>query len=240
MTQYSLFERISKIFSMILSSSFFVSLFIVIVFTIAILAVNRKMKTPGPKYICAFAYAVIMVLVLVKYGKYILAFNDSLVQKLFSAMYFPNIITYICMMLITIFLIVRSFMRKEESFILKLGNIFCFSIIWFLFVLVLEVTGKENIDVYDVKAVYSNETLMILIQASTYIFCVWIGILLINYIVNRLDGISKKKKDEISLYNEEPLEEIKQYSDNDFYSSFEKVNEEKRKNEYRDIFNDKF
>ncbi|MDO4369468.1 MAG: hypothetical protein Q4C29_02920 [bacterium] len=240
MAQYSLLERISKILSIIVSSPFFVSLLIVIVFTIAILAVNRKMKTPGPKYICAFAYIIIMVLVLIKYGKYILSFNDTIIQKLFSAMYFPNIITYICMLFITIFLIVKSFMKKQEPFTLKLGNIFSFSLIWFLFILILEVTKKEKIDIYDVKSIYSNETLMILIQASTYIFFIWIGILLINYIVNKIDKMSKKKTEQINTYQNEPLEEIKEYSNQDFYSGLETINKQKKQKEYQDIFNNRF
>lgn len=240
MTEYSLLERISKILSITVQSPFFVSLLIVIVFTIAILAVNKKMKTPGPKYICAFAYLTIMILVLIKYGKYILSFNDALIQKLFSAMYFPNIITYICMLFLTIFLIVRSFLKKQEPFPLKLGNIFCFSIIWFLFILILEVTRQEKIDIYDVTSIYSNETLMILIQASTYIFFIWIGILIINLVVNKIDKMSKNKQNNPNILKNEPPEEIKEYSNQDFYQALEELNKQKKQEEYQDIFNNRY
>lgn len=197
MTDFSFWDRIKTIFEMIFSSTFFISLFIVLILTIAILVLNHKIKTKTPKYLVILGYLCIIIFVLVKYGSYVLSINDSVVEKFFSAMYFPNLVVYLSMLLITLLLLAINFINEKFSLVTKICNVLCFGLIWFFFILVLDVMKSEGINVYEITEIYSNETLMILLQASMYVFFVWIGILLMNLAVrkisDKLDGVEKAK-----------------------------------------------
>lgn len=238
MTEYSFFERLSKIFDVIFSSPFFVSLIIVLFLTIIILVINSKVVNKKPKMIASILYVLIAVLVIIRYGKYMLSINDSLVEKVFSAMYFPNLITYLCILLISVFVIIMSFMKKNNNIVTKCGNIFSFGLLWFMFVLILDVARTNNIDVYDVKSIYSNESMLILLQASTYIFIVWMGILLMNYIVKKITSFIEKKNkpnDVINNTDDESFDDVKSISDEEFNNGFVSINNTKRNEEVNDI-----
>lgn len=238
MTEYSFFERLSKIFDVIFSSPFFVSLLIVLFLTIIILVINSKVVNKKPKMIASILYVLIAVLVIIRYGKYMLSINDSLVEKVFSAMYFPNLITYLCILLISVFVIIMSFMKKNNNIVTKCGNIFSFGLLWFMFVLILDVVRTNNIDVYDVKSIYSNESMLILLQASTYIFIVWMGILLMNYIVKKITSFIEKKNkpnDVINNTDDESFDDVKSISDEEFNNGFVSINNTKRNEEVNDI-----
>ena len=255
MTEYSFFERLSKIFDVIFSSPFFVSLLIVLFLTIIILVINSKVVNKKPKMIASILYVLIAVLVIIRYGKYMLSINDSLVEKVFSAMYFPNLITYLCILLISVFVIIMSFMKKNNNIVTKCGNIFSFGLLWFMFVLILDVVRTNNIDVYDVKSIYSNESMSLHFnvystqigatdeniaggQASTYIFIVWMGILLMNYIVKKITSFIEKKNkpnDVINNTDDESFDDVKSISDEEFNNGFVSINNTKRNEEVNDI-----
>lgn len=244
MAEISFIDRIIKIFEMITSSSFFVSLFIIVVLTIVILVINSKVQSKVPKYLAAITYTLIMAYILIKYGNYVFTLNDSLVEKVFKTMYFPNLITYACMLLITIFIIIVTFIKKYSN-IIKIGNITCFSLIWFFFVLILDFVKSNSIDIYDTKEVYSNEALMILLQASMNIFFIWMGILLIDLIVKKILESLEKRKEEIesgkiiAFDSDERFDEVRQYTDEEFEYGYLKQKKFKKSEKIKEILKHK-
>lgn len=245
MADISLIERISKIFDVIFSSSFFVALLIIIILTIVLLVINKRSNSLFPKIIAALGYLLIALYIITRYGVYFFEVNDSFVDKVFSAMYFPNLITYISMLVITVIVLINSFISKKHTNIIKIGNIICFSMIWFLLILVLDVVKTNEIDVYDVKSIYSNETLMVILQASMYIFFIWMGFLFINYVVNKINDTFElksnkmKKNNIVFLPGDEKFEDIKQFSDYEFVNAFVEKRKNERNEEYKKIVNHK-
>lgn len=246
MAEYSFWERITTIFDMVISSTFFISLLIIIILTIVILVINSKVKSKIPKYLSALAYALIMIFVIIKYGNYVLSINDSFVEKFFSAMYFPNLITYLCMLMITIFILISTFISKNYSFIAKVGNVASFGLMWLLFILILDVVKNNGIDVYDITSIYSDSTLMILLQASTAIFFIWMGLLLMDLIVRKIT-FSIEHKDEnfvkvsnnINNYQDQTQDEIRDYSDLEFEEGYLAQEKKRKYNEYKKILNNR-
>lgn len=245
MADISLFERISKIFDVVFSSSFFVALLIIIILTIILLVINKRSNRLFPKIIAGLGYFLIALYIITRYGSYFFQVNDSFVDKVFSAMYFPNLITYICMLGITIFALIKGFVNRKYSNIIKIGSIICFSMIWFLFVLILDVIKTNKIDIYEVKSIYSNETLMVILQASMYLFFIWMGILFINYIVNKINDTfelksnSNKRKNVDILPSDEKFEDVKEFSDYEFIHAFVDKRKSERNEEYQKIIKHK-
>src|SRR5574344_1030579 len=167
MTDYSFFERLKILFGLIFSSPFFLALIVIFILTTVVLIGYNKLKNKYLKYGVAFGYFLIAILILIKYGSSILNLSDSLINQIFSFIYFPNIIAYICMMIITTLLLIMTLVNNKLHLFIKSCNIITFVIIEILFVLSLDVIVSNNIDIYTETSVYSNETLMILIQTST-------------------------------------------------------------------------
>ena len=242
---YTFLDRIKILSNLIISSPFFLSIIVIFLLTTFVLVLYNRIKNKMLKYIVAFGYLLIAILILIKYGTSILSLSDSLVDQVFSFLYFPNLIAYFCMIIISILILVYTFVNKKTKFFVKSLNIVSFIILIILFVLTLDVIIKNNINIYEKSEVFSNDTIVILIEASTFIFATWILLLFINYIVNIINDkltknefheIEEKIDDKISVYEvKEPyFEDFERMSDEEFTKAI-KV----KKYFYDDIFKNK-
>ena len=194
MTNIPFSERIKTIFDVATSQSFFITLFVIFLLTIIALVVNTRVKSRAPKYMVAIAYAGIAILLLARYGKYMLSLNDSIVDKFFRAMYFPNIVVYITMLILTILFIAITVLNEKYLIYTKICNFLCFSMIWFLFALTVDTVKKEGLSFYEITEIYANGTIMILMQASMCIFGIWCCILISDAIIRKLSDKMEKKE----------------------------------------------
>jgi len=245
MPQISFGERMSKLFGIILTSPFFISLFIIAILTMAILIVNAKVKDKLVRIISALGYTCIIAFIFIQYGASVITLSDNLFQNIFSTIYFPSLISYICMILAAVLLLIRTMVNNKISTIMKLSNVAAFIIILFLFILTMDVIIRNSIDIYSKAAVYTNESLVVLIQSSMGVFAIWLILILIDSVIkalvknserevtpNKIDNKSikmlknvfKKKENEneigiVGPYVPEPnsLEEISVLTESDFY-----------------------
>ena len=186
MVNIPLTERLKEIANLVSSQSFYITLFVILILTISALIINVKVKSQAPKYIAAIVYIGMTILVLARYGHYVLTFNDSIVEKFFKAFYFPNLVVYISMLVISLLLMLVNIIDKNFSLFAKIINSVAFFLIWFLFILLVDTVKKTGLNFYDVKELYSDQTVMILLQASTAIFAVWTSIVIIDIAVRKI------------------------------------------------------
>ncbi len=245
MEPISFFDRIKMLFKIVSGSSFFIILFAIAIFTLIILIINVKSKNKTIKIITASVYGIVVILALIKYWQALLSLGDTIVDKIFTAVYFPNYISYICMMIISILLIILVITNKKISSFGKYGSILSFSFIIFLFILTLETIMSNNIVITSKTSIYSNETLVILIQTSTIIFTIWIVFYLIGSVVSLIDKkinspiikekINKDIFNKLRIENMDAfinLEDPSEMNDSEFEEALHKY---KKKNEYKDI-----
>lgn len=228
MASIPILGRLKTIGNLIASQSFFVTLFVILVLTLIILLINIKVKSKAPKYVAAIVYFGLAVLVLARYGHYVLTLNDSIVEKFFKAMYFPNLVVYLSMLIISLLLMVANIIDKRFSVFARIINSVSFFLIWFLFILLVDSVKKLGLNFYDVKDLYSNRTVMILLQASMFIFAVWIGVVLIDLIVRRIADRMDNRVIEKDTTNNFELNNIKLNTNNeiDNKNSNEDINKE--------------
>ncbi len=200
MENISFLERISKIFGLVTSSGFFISLFLIVALTIGFTIFNSKVKTKIPKVAGGIGYLLIIVFIIFKYAIAFYNLQDSFTDKLFSSFYFPNLITYVSILLVSIFVIIMDFVSKNKTLVFKIIGVTSFGIILLLLALILDTVIKKEIDVYSAKSIYESNDLMILIQATTAVFFIWMVIELIDYYSRK---IAKKleNKDSKSVTN---------------------------------------
>lgn len=207
MTNISLLERIKTIIDLVKSQSFFITLFVILLLTIIVLVINNRVNSKAPKYAIAITYTGLTVLLLARYGQYMLSLNDSIVDKFFRAMYFPNIVVYLSTLIITILFLALVIINEKCLKYTKICSLFSFFLIWFLFVLTVDSVKKEGLSFYEVTDIYANSTIMILMQASMCIFAIWCGVMISDVIIRKLSGKIDNK------------EEIKEYTNEEFMTN---------------------
>ncbi len=194
--KYTLFECIGKVINVIYKYPFSIFLLGLIVFTLLIIIFNKKIKSEAFKYIAILSWIAVAILMGVKYSMSVKFLEQTLKSKTFTAIYFPNVVTYIFMLLISIYLFFFAMVKKEKSSIIKLINYTCFGLLGVNLILILREVFKNEITIYDPLTIFKYETLQVLIQTSTWIFILWILALLINYLAkkttNKLDSLAEK------------------------------------------------
>ena len=186
MEQISFLERISKVFGLITSSAFFISLLVIVILTVALVIINSKVKIKLPKLFAGIGYLIIIIFIIVKYGMALYNMQDTFTNKVFSSFYFPNLITYVSIILISIFVMILNILNREKTLVFKIISIISFGIILLLFIIALDIVIKNEIDIYSAKSIYENTDLMVIIQTSTAIFFIWMIIELIDYFSRKL------------------------------------------------------
>ena len=194
--KYTLLECIKKVLIASYKYPFSIFLFGLVIFTLLLIIFNKKIKSEAFKYIAILSWIVIAIAMSIKYSMSVKFLQQTLKSKTFTAIYFPNVVTYIFMLLISIYIFFVAIVKKEKSIVIKLINYTCFGVIWVNFILILREVFKHEITIYDPLTIFKYETLQVLIQTSTLIFVLWMIALLINYlskhVTNRLDSLAKK------------------------------------------------
>lgn len=255
MIDISLSERFSSLIRIVLASPFFLAFLAVAILTIIILIINVKTKNKIIKILAALCYIVLTGLIFIKYGNSVITLSDALVNKVFNSIYFPNLITYICMIIITILLFVKTMLDQRNTKFIKYISIFSLIIIVFLFVLMLDTFNTMGINFNDKTAIYTNKSLLVLIQATTTVFTLWCVFLVIDFIVSLIEkGGRKKMNNDIEQEKEkiefdeksieermkelekmEATQELSILSEEAFYESFNKYKKKKQYDEYLKI-----
>lgn len=195
--KYTFFQCISKVFDIIIKYPFAFFLLALVIFTIFIVIYNKKLKSMAPKIIAILSWIIVAIFMIAKYFKAAVFLKDTLKSKTFTAIYFPNVITYICILLVSAFIIIRSVVKKESSMVIKVINTVSAGVIGVNFILILREIIKKNITIYDPVTIYQNGNLQVLIQTSTIIFMLWMIALIINYLAK----IATKRMDKLAANN---------------------------------------
>ena len=214
MEDITFFERIKLLFSLISSSPFFVIILFLLIAATLTLVLSKKSNNRNLKIIVTVLYFISFILIIFNYGSSFTKFFDNLVTKLFTYLYFPSIIAYLCLMIIGILILVKMILRKEKSKFIVISNVMLFTISVLLFVLSIDIIVKGNIDIFEKTSIYNNETLMVLIQANTTVYLLWFITLLIKYLANKI--IKKLDYEEIPKEDKEEIKEVRYLTDEEF------------------------
>ena len=179
MEDLSIFEKLKIIFKMIIDSPLFLALFIIFILTLIIIIIGNKVKNKLVKIVSLFGYLSILAFLIIQYGEKVLLLCDNLMEKVFTAIYFPSLISYICMMIISALIVVITILSKKMDKFIRCFNMIVFIIIEFLFILTVDKIVSQNIDIYAKTAIFSNKDLLVLIQTSMAVFAIWLIILVI-------------------------------------------------------------
>ena len=183
-------------------------LFIVlgIIFTIAMIINIKKNKTIG-KTLFIIGWIFIILFIIIKYNNYISKIFDNLINNVFMQIFFPNIATYLIIIIITNIIFLITILNKESKTSDKIINSIFFTIIMVIMIITIEQIAKNNVNVYAQEEVYTNENILTLIESTTIFFGIWISIILSKLILSKLINKSNEKiKKEFQEKEQTPTE----------------------------------
>lgn len=234
MVEYTILDKICNVFNLIFSSP----LFLILLFGILLMFLDIKFiskKSKNTKRVYFVISIIVIALLLHSYFDSLLGIFDTIAKNIVAIIYFPSVLEYIVMLLISLIIVLISIFNKKITKRIKYVNSSVFSINLFLFFLILDQINQNEIDLSNKVSIYSNDNLMMLFELSIAIFAVWIiGLTLyrIIYKINHKKEITKSFYEEPVLPNTleelrkkeilpEPLVEyivVEKKSDNDMFT----------------------
>ena len=197
MQNYSLFEKIGILFSIIKTSPLFIISFIIGIILITMMFLDLKTTKKIREKLLIVIWISVMIFIGIRYCNYLIKISDNLVEEIFTAIYFPNIAIYTIIIITVNIALIIGLLKKKMTTSYKVANVFTTVVIDFLFILILETIIKNKIDVYETLTVYSNKDLLTLIELSSGMYTAWLFVVALIRIVEKSIPEEKIVKDEI-------------------------------------------
>ena len=183
---FSITKLVSSLIDIIMESpSSFLFIVLGIIFSIAMIINMKKNKTIG-KTLFLGGWVFIISFIIVKYNNFVSKILDNLINNIFMQIFFPNLASYTIIIIVTNVIFIRSILNKKSKTSNKIINSLFFIAIMVLMVFTIEVIAKNDINIYVRKQVYSNDSVITLIESTTLLFVLWMFILLSKSMLSKL------------------------------------------------------
>ena len=125
-----------------------------------------------------FSSPLFLVLLSMYYDS-LLVLLDSISKNIVSLIYFPTVLEYIIMLIISLIILIYSLVSKKISSNIKMFNALAFISNSYIFFLILDEIENSKVDLSSKISIYTNDHLMILFEISLGIFIIWMVILIL-------------------------------------------------------------
>ncbi len=185
MSQLSLMTKLKTVFDLITSKNLYLMILaIVIFFTIIFITTNGSNRKQSKKtYI--LLYLAGFIFLAIQYGNSFLTLVDYAINEVFITYYFPNIVIYLIMLIITNIILWKTIFNDNIDFKLKVINSIAFAIIMYLFILAIATINNLKLDVFNITELYSSNGVRSLLELSMFIFVFWVIVLVVYHFIRK-------------------------------------------------------
>ena len=178
MTDISIIDKLSLLFKTIIKSPYLITTVIIgiIIAAFAVFQIVSSRKINPILFIVGWCF--VGAFIIIKYWSYLNELGDNLINNVFMAIYFPNLAVYIILFLVVNFIFIFSIFNRKQRKTNRTINIIMALIFDLLFVVIVDVLATKNIDIYSKLDVYSDKTLLALIELSTALCIIWLLVFL--------------------------------------------------------------
>lgn len=189
MEKISFLDSIIKILNLIASVPFFIEILILSIILLIVMIFFYFKKSKKGKITSIIIYFIVLILLPVSHISFFASTLDKVVENFVKIIYFPSCYVYMFLLILTdisVFISILKNNKEKQIKVVGILDLIYFFVFQFLFFLIVRLIITNSIDVFERTSLYSNAELTSLIQVSSYIFWIRIGIMLISFIVNRL------------------------------------------------------
>lgn len=169
----SLIEKFGIVFKYMFSSFLSVEMLILSLLLLSILLVNLKLNNKYINIAAICIYLGFIFGIVITYADYVQLCLNSFVKTILNYIYFPSTFVYFLIFIFITGLMIYTIFNKKVNVVKKIINYSCFSILYFLFMSFIVLTVYSGIDIYDIKLLYQNETILAIVQVSNLLFVMW-------------------------------------------------------------------
>lgn len=193
MADFSVVEKLKIIFSTIISTPLFLIASILGISLIVLMIIAFVKKVKIPKYVYFIGWGLVILFVGLKYSKIVPKLLDNLFDTIFKGLYFPSVGFYMFIIVITnisfIVLAIQKTVRKSYKIVSGITSI----IMNVLFIIVGGIMTKNKIDISDPINMYTNSTLLVLLQITMALFLIYVLIILFIRIYTKMKILDSVK-----------------------------------------------
>ena len=179
-------KKIKLVFDTAISTPFFIVYAILglILFGLIIFDIKKYKKISRILYIVCIIF--LATFFIIKYFDVIIKVIDSFVEILLKTLYFPNLGIYITILIITNLTFVFTTISKKSYKIYKVISSLITTLIDLLFIMIIGIISKNHIDISSDVKLYSDSTILTLLQISMGLFVSLYLLLMLARIHRRL------------------------------------------------------
>lgn len=193
MKYLSIIEKFRILFDTLMSFKF-IFILIILMIILTILFICKKMS--NKKYVIFMSLSMVLTFIIsiVKNHKILSNTFDNFTTIFFNGIYFPSIYIYISVLIVILLAFITSILNSKKKKIYKIINSVTFIINNIFFIIILNIIAKNNINVFEISSLYTNKSLVAILELNMGLFILWITTLSIIYITNIIcDKITSKK-----------------------------------------------
>ena len=181
----SILEKLQYLFGFIKSSAVYI-IFLSILSLLFVLFLTKKVKKNKFLVMTIILYLSLFIIVIFNNYQSLNTTFDSIITNLFTNIYFPSTYAYLFILAVVDIVTIISLFNIKGEKIYKVVNGICFGIIQFIFVIIMEIIAKNNIDIFSKSSLFTNTQLVAMLELSVNIFILWLVVLGGIFIVNSI------------------------------------------------------
>ena len=194
----SLFDKIKLIWNTIIDSRElkFIIPFLVIVLTVVILSFFFNQKKYRKIYLLVYVF--ILTALFIVYFNPITKLITNALNVVVNGILYPHLSLYMGILLIVNIILIVTVFNDNLSKFIKGINLSFFALMQLLMVFIIKNIVVNNIDITKRLSVDTNIQLLVLVEASIFVFVLWLLFLLV---VKLVDHIQEAKEENIEIKN---------------------------------------
>ncbi len=201
MNPLSFSEKMQLIWEIISSSPLYMIALLIIFFLIYLFVTTNSMNKKESKKAYLLIYLAAFIFFIIQYGSSFGNLLDYTLNQMFIAYYFPNIIIYLLILIITNIILWKTIFNDHIAKVIKLLNSVIFGVLTYLFILVLSLINQLKLNAFNLEELYSSNQVRSLLETSMLIFIIWVLILAVYTIIRKYQLKNQiVKVEEISNY----------------------------------------
>jgi hypothetical protein len=196
MEYLNILEKLKLLFELVSKNYLFIAV-LAISLTVFIINKLKLINTRKMGLIITLTFVLCFSIILFYNSSSLFKVFDNISNLIFRNIYFPSIYVYIAVILISNSILIMSVSSKKMTKLYKNINITVAFIINFLFLILINTIGSNDIDILSTTSMYTNNYFVSLIELTTSMFILWmISILTISIINSLLILVNNKKLEE--------------------------------------------
>ena len=201
MTKMTLGKELKILFDTIINNKLSIIMLIFLIFLAYIYISTNKKNAKITKKLSIGLYLFLFLFIIIAYNSQIFDFLDYMMNNFFIMIYFPNLAIYFAAIVISNIIVLVSIFNKKIDKLIKNINIVVYTIISFIFLLLVGVIVDKDLNIYSQKSIYGSTNAHALISLSAIIFVTWIIFLTIYHFIRKYQRKDKVEVNRVSTKN---------------------------------------